>query len=328
MDNPESELIAELRALAAVGNVDRFVLEGAPHPIEVSYSSGSSSSLTFVARYDAVARRDHEAILHPGGTGAYRRSGRADSIIAVRPLAITLRNETSGDVGAKQEGINVEYQTGDEKFDRHVYIETPTTDAYVLGAVLGPRVRQGVLALLVLGFSSVKIDVDGRVEAFLCQFTSASPRPGRGKSAVEAFALVLSDLPAISASGGAHVLPPFWARGAPLLFLSIGATALAFPASCAVAEKTNCTESSTNADGETSEWFRDGCGTGAFLAAVFAFFFAVAATVVVRAVARRRLRGHSDSAERILNVAIATFWATAVLAYAAASSFAFVSQRH
>ncbi len=325
--SPETELVAELRALARAGDENDFVVERGPYRIAVHYSSGSSSSLTFRARYDDVARADHDAILHAGGPGAYRRSGRASAIIAVRPLAVTLRSETRSDVDAKLGGINVEYQTGDDAFDRNVYVSTPTTDEQVLGAVLGPKVRQGVLALLVLGFRHLKIDEDGAVEAFLSEFTQRQSRPGRGQNAIEAFALVLSDLPdlpVISASGGAHPEPPVWARAAPLWLVAIAAGLAGLPASCGVADAANCTEASSDGEGTT---FRDGCGTPALLAFAFSIVVASGAAFVARALATPRLRGTTEAASRILHVRIAAFWLTFVATYVTASGYAFVHLR-
>ncbi|HVY48440.1 MAG TPA: hypothetical protein VHB21_21275, partial [Minicystis sp.] len=234
MGGAEADLVGELRRLAGVGDVDGFVVEAAPHPFEVRYFSGSASHLRFVARYDAVARADHDAAARPAGAGSYRRSGRG-GLVAVRPLAITLRRERSDDVEAKRKGVNVEHQTGDDDFDRNVYVSTPTADPEVLSAVLGPKLRSGVLALLDLGFQYVAIDDrDGDVEAYLSAFVERNPRPGRGEKAVAAFALVLSDLPAITASGGAHPRPPFWARGVTLGVVWIASGVLGPFASCYV----------------------------------------------------------------------------------------------
>jgi hypothetical protein len=161
------------------------------------------------ARYDDVARADHEAVTGRA-TATYRGTARG-ALVAIRPLAVTLRKELRADVKAKAEAFNVEYQTGDEAFDREVYVDTPTTDERILAAVLGPAVRGGVLELLALGFTSVMIDERGAVEAHLSEFVRRESASDRADRAVAAFARVLSDLPRITASGAQHAEVPFWA---------------------------------------------------------------------------------------------------------------------
>jgi hypothetical protein len=325
MANAEGDLIDELRAIAGVSGTDGFVIALRPHPITVLYRSGSSSCLDLQARYDDVARDDLEqdARHDVKAAGDYRRSGRAPRLVAVRPLAITLRREDVGDVVAKRKGINVEHQTGDEVFDRAVYIDTPTTDARVLDAVLGPALRAGVLALFALGFQTVTIDDGGVVNAHMSYFTQLVPTPGRGERAVAAFARILSALPAITPSGGAHPVPPVWARPVPLWLFIAGVTFLGVPASCSVAYKADCVEGSSNADGEYSEWFRDGCGTAAGLSLLAAFVAACAAFVVARFVVMPKLRGRSNSLMRIFHVRAAVFLLVLVATYGVVSWYEF-----
>jgi hypothetical protein len=200
-DDPESALVADLRSLAgpgaAAGNAFSIVHDRLR--IEVSYVTGSSKSLTLTARYDQVAHR------RPSPRGY--RDAVPPKLGATRPLGLVLRPELAHDVAAKREGVSVEWQSGDGAFDARVYVETPTTDAAVLGAVLNAEVRAAVLALMALGFLRVCIDDDGEVSARIVEFTQRGPvAPGRGRQAVEAFARLLGNLPALTHTGASH--PP------------------------------------------------------------------------------------------------------------------------
>src|SRR5262249_43060405 len=140
-EDAETTLVRELRALAnATNDSARFVVHHGVHAIEVSYTGGSSASLSFSASYDRSARVDHPALLTRAQPRTYREPARGP-LVAARPLAIELRREDLGDVVAKNKGLSVEWQSGDEAFDRAVYVGTPTTDAEVLAAVLGAEVR-------------------------------------------------------------------------------------------------------------------------------------------------------------------------------------------
>jgi hypothetical protein len=204
-DDPESVLVAELRALAPAppeGGGD-FTVPMRDVKVRVRYVSGSSSSLTLSVVYDVASARF-------AGTGGGYRGGAARSLVATRPLGIHLRREKDEDVDAKRRGIADEWQSGDPAFDRRVYVETPTTDPAVLGAVVNSEVRQATLALFDLGFQQVEIDTDGSVHARMDEFSRAGgPREGRGRPAVEAFALLASNLPPVKHSGAAHAPVPF-----------------------------------------------------------------------------------------------------------------------
>ena len=130
-------------------------------------------------------------------------------LVATRPMSIELRRESRGDVGAKREGLAVEWQSGDELFDAVVYVSSPTTDPEVLSAVLGAEVRRGALTLVELGFQSVRIDEDGDVVARLTEFARPDAEPERGRQAVEAFADIVANLPAVTHSGRVRPPPPF-----------------------------------------------------------------------------------------------------------------------
>jgi hypothetical protein len=212
-DDDESALVRELRGLAGVGVRDdsgTFVVRSGYASIHVEYIGGSSTSLTLSAHYDAVARREVPAEV----ATAYRDRSRGP-LRARRPLEIVLRPEMPADIEAKASGLSAEWQAGDPTFDGRVYVSTVTEDARVVGAVLVPEVRAGVLQLFDLGFRSVTIDgEDGRVVARVTEFASRTPRAGRGARAIEAFATVLGALPALDVVGRTDATAPYagWTR--------------------------------------------------------------------------------------------------------------------
>jgi hypothetical protein len=110
-----------------------FVVDHAGWVIEVNYTCGSSAGLTLRAPYDHPARTASPERALGGYRGAVR------PLMAARPLDIELRPEGRGDVAAKQQGLSVEWQSGDAAFDAAIYVSTPTTDAAVLAAVLCER---------------------------------------------------------------------------------------------------------------------------------------------------------------------------------------------
>ena len=195
-DDAENALVAELRALAGSPEGDRFVVSRNGRSIRVTHNSGSSSSLTLRASYDAVARA------HPS------------ALVAARPLAIVLRSDTPA------HGIPTAYRTGDGRFDAAVFVDTPTTNREVLAAVLGPEARAAVLGLFAVGFHRVTIDdanpLDGSdvVEAYLWTFASSEPPRERAAQCLDAFTKLLDHLPKVTSSGEAPAEPkaPAWVR--------------------------------------------------------------------------------------------------------------------
>jgi hypothetical protein len=243
-DDPESALVKELRALVrpvpAQGN--DFTVVHDHIIIAVSYVSGSNKSLTLEAGYDAGRRIGRSSAQPADVPGGYRDAPRA--LRAVRPLLIKLRPEEQHDVQAKREGLSVEWQAQDPEFDRRVYVETPTTDALVLGAVLNAEVRAATLTLLDLGFRAVHIDDGGRVRTTLVEFVHARPPPAdRGRRAVEAFARLIGNLPHVEHTGTRRDPPPLegwtlalgivgvagWALNVGLVGLLVGAFDFLFP---------------------------------------------------------------------------------------------------
>jgi hypothetical protein len=198
MADGEAFLVAELRALAGGTKADTFVSEREGVGIEVTYSGGSSSSITLRVPYDDAA--------HLGTAGGgYRGAG---PVAAIRPLAIRLTPETPAHVAAKADGIDVEHQTGDAAFDDRVYVDT-ATQPDVLRHVLGGDVRGGVLELLALDFGTVTIDDPLRaIVATRTSFVSTVPPEPQAERALDAFARLARGVPALHAIAGEHAPHP------------------------------------------------------------------------------------------------------------------------
>jgi len=202
-----NDLDEGLRALA--GEAGAAGKRGYPivrdgHRLRVEYVTDSDDEiqgLSLVCRYDDVAV--------PHASGSYRGEPR---LRAVRPLDLRLERERDGHVRAKREGLVGEWQSGDPAFDERVFVTSPTTDPAVLAAVLGPAAREAVMALLALGFETVKIDVEGEVRAGIGQGDFVRTQgPGGGEraaSALDAFCRLTSGLPIVAATGGVHPRPP------------------------------------------------------------------------------------------------------------------------
>ena len=201
----ESALVAELQALANVPpGTGSFAIRCSAGTVTVVYKqfSSSPSELTLEARYDDVAR------VVPTLPN-YRDLPAGAPVVATRPMDIHLRHEDGEDRAAKDEGLNVEWQTGDRAFDEAVYVSTPGHGAEVLSAVLGPDVRGAVMSLFGLGFRKVSIDDHGVVRLELTEFVVTRPREGRGRDAMDAFGRLLTNLPVVTASGASHAPIPF-----------------------------------------------------------------------------------------------------------------------
>jgi len=209
-DDAESGLVAELRALAGAegggGDDGTFQVRRGRHTITVVHDAGSSSNLRLRVVYDDAACADLPAleVAAGGDGGSYRQPPSRASLLARRPLAITLDHETRSDARAVADGSRHELQTGDRAFDAGVFISAPTTNDAVLRAVLNQEVRAAVLSLFALGFLRVQIDdallpgQPGIVEAYLWSFASREPPAQRGARCLDAFVRLLDHLPAIT----------------------------------------------------------------------------------------------------------------------------------
>lgn len=302
-DDSESALVAELRGLArAAAHADSFVIARDRLRIEVSYSGGSSSSLTLTARYDDVARPVPPAAGYRDVVAALR---------APRPMRITLRPEDGSDVAAKREGVSVEWQTGDEEFDPRVYVETDTTEPAVLSAVLNAEVRAATLALIDLGFKTVILDDDGEVIARVVEFVQRVPRPKRGQRAIDAFARLLSNLPSVTHVHAPREPVPLlgWTRllgviGAIGWGLNVGYVGLIVISFHALAGRSA---------GEP-----EGPGTGATLAIIAAAIVAgVIGAKFYAGIVRERVRGRSNAHQLMFTASLSAFGGASVLTFTA-----------
>jgi hypothetical protein len=193
----ETALIAQLRAIAGAGEgAHQFELARPDSPrIQVSYSSGSGSSVSFEARCGWGERPASLA------EGSGYRAGPGALLRAPRPMGITLRVEDPLDRMAKLERVAREFQTGDPVFDDAVYVETGTADA-VLREVLNPAVRGAVLALRSEGIRRVIVDDErGRVCAHLYQFAHVRHDDERGHRILEAFESLARAIPEVASEG-------------------------------------------------------------------------------------------------------------------------------
>lgn len=102
-------------------------------------------------------RADYPADQTHGDGGPYRGGFTREQLSAKRPLFLTLSPESKETRTAKRDGINRELQTGDAAFDDAVYVDSPCDDATLL-AILQPRVRSAIAALITAGAAWVKLD--------------------------------------------------------------------------------------------------------------------------------------------------------------------------
>lgn len=279
----EASRIQELRVLGNVPEgTDDFELLVERARFRVTYSGGSSSSITLRARYDVVAT----AVPPPARDAGYRD---ARPLEAIRPLAIELAPETHRHREGKESGVDVEVQTGDAAFDGAVYIDT-SAPAEITRDVLGPSVRGAVLELFAVGFEAVTIDdKDGDVTARCTTFPSREDDSGHGVRAARAFAKLCAGLPPVGRRAGeyeAHPLGLWSTLGLVLgvLFLCVDMPAYMFFVSSAWPE---CMPE----DAPMS------CVGPALLGGVASAVLAVVASVAAAGYARR-FRGRSNSSSK------------------------------
>jgi hypothetical protein len=205
----------ELRALAGSAQGASFTILRGMRRVRVGFSTDNDDEVTGLSLaipYDAVAH---------ALTGGYRDA--TTTLTGPRPLRIELRSETRVDQMAKNEGVSVEWQSGDADFDRAVYVDSPVADAAILARVLDVEARGGVLALFALGFTEVEIDdAHGLVVARLPKrkfVVAGEETPGLG--ALIAFERVLSNLPAVEGTATRAEKRRLW-RAANLFLTLIG----------------------------------------------------------------------------------------------------------
>jgi hypothetical protein len=278
MAGAEATMIEGLRRRAGVTDqVDRFEIVQEGVRIDVACSGGSSSSVIFRVPYDEAAR---------AAAAGYRG---AAPLAVVRPMRIELGLETATHRTAKEEGLDVEHQTGDAAFDDAVYIDTPTPSD-VLARVLDGAARRAVLDLFAAEFNAVTIDSDERnLMAVRVSFaSSASGAPSEAERALDAFARLARALPPVIAKAGEHEAHPLEGPAKSVRALACLALFVAIPFYFGVSARRYCPE------GDLAPSEVVGC-FGPGLAGLVA---GILAAVVVGAFATRhthRYRGRSDS---------------------------------
>jgi hypothetical protein len=288
----ESDLIDALRRAAGIVTGDTFTINFRAVPIDVAYSGGSSSSLTLSVFYDSVAQ---PRVPEPKAA-AYRQSAIGTALVAIRPMQIKLREETSADVTGKDEGIAREHQTGDVDFDTKVYVDSPTTDERVLQLVLSPSTRMGARKLLSLGFRGIEIDNNkGQVSATLTTFASREPNTLRAEEILHAFVTMVSELPDVEPSGKVHPKQPLSAFNVTAGILTGLAALAAFPTYFAIAGAHDCTQPS----GDDGESLKDGCGAPALAGLGIGLIAGFLMVAIVHWPLRRRFSGSSNSHTQI-----------------------------
>jgi len=222
MADAESQLVQELRELAGVKQGDSFEIAHDGVRVRVSYSGGSSSSLTLAVTYDTVAREAQSGTAYRGGAPPS----------AIRPLMIELFPETDGHRQAKASGTDIEFQSGDRFFDHGVYVDTQTP-ADVLAHVLEAEVRRAVLELFALDFTTINIDDhDRNVVARMVSFASAKHGEPTGARAVDAFARLARSLPRLATRAGEHAKHPLRGVNKALALFAVTVLTASFPIYC------------------------------------------------------------------------------------------------
>jgi hypothetical protein len=313
-DVVDADLMIGLRKLASADDkANEFSFERDGMRITVDYVGGSSSRLTLTSAFDAVARPTSKE-------SGYRKSAQGRVLRGVRPMLVTLREEEPDDRAAKAEGLSREHQTGDEAFDRAVYVDSPTTDEELLDAVLCEGVRAGSLELVKLGFGPIVIDdAKALVVARLDRFWPSLAEEGAAERVVAAFTKVLANLPPVERAVGQHAPR----SAAPKVLAVMGAICFLVGAPIAlisIADAYHCSQGTFDGDGMT---LKDGCGGPAVLAVLAGLGCGLVGMIIARNLARRSVAGHSDSHTQLRYVGIAAFAWTALAAFVTAAMLAF-----
>jgi hypothetical protein len=78
-------------------------------------------------------------------------------VVDTQPLML-LRGETNTDRWGKNKALNLEIQTGDEDFDKKVYVESDSGEALVRRTLANPALRRRIVDLLSVGVREVVLD--------------------------------------------------------------------------------------------------------------------------------------------------------------------------
>ncbi len=198
--DPESELVGEFRrlagaSLAADSRLFEFHIQGVP--VSVLHQPGTASALHFSARYPDPST--------PGAPQSLVPTPYQQAPLTIRPMAIQLRPETEEDRKAKQQGVVLEFQTGDAPFDQEVFIDTISPAPTIAHVLASPALRAAVRVLFAEGFSRVLIDDEnGCITAYFSAFPTMHKRPGQASRMLEAFVNIARYAPYVQRSAEKH----------------------------------------------------------------------------------------------------------------------------
>lgn len=297
MANQET-LHAALRALARkpTGEDGPLVLVDGDVRITVAVRSDTkSTTVRLTTPYDANARGD----AHAAG-GGYRV---APALQGIRPMQITLRPEDHGDRAGKEAGHNVEVQTGDPAFDHAVYVDSPTIDPALLGAVLNPEVRAAVLELIALRVDGVTLDDHFMAVEVVVNGPVLVNDDDRAVKLVTSFAKLARAVPRVTATGEKHAPAPWFGR----IVLATLVAAIGVPAMPIFFLYVAQMFGGTNGVGLSHLVLKDGYGPPRLVGFVGAFLFGLLSVTIVRAFGVPALAGRSDSRSRIRYLHVVMF---------------------
>lgn len=228
---------------------------------------------------------------------------------APRPLGIALTREDEGDRAAKRQGLSVEWQSGDEPFDRVVYVDAPPEVTPVLPFVLGPEARGAILELLDLGVHSVDVDVGDYVEARLSR---PGPAPDLAPRAVEAFTRLCDHLPRVRHDPSSRVAKPL--RVPTLVLAAIGVVGWGANVGYVGIVGAGARAAFGRHDDERLEL----SALHFALLVAFGVVSGLAGASLYGAALRRRAKGRSDAHRLVARAQLSAFGGFSVLAFTAA----------
>jgi len=197
----------------------------------------SSAFRALAQAYGAAVRTDGDELAFETSCEGIRVSIRCEPGSSDADLTVTARagphpplriyREGGFERIGKRLGFNREVQTGDEEFDREVYLDTPLPAAAVRDITGRPAFRRGVLTLLQQGFGAVEIDHDGLSIDKDVEHSEELARP-RLDQTISAVALVATSLREIDPAWSRHRRSewPWWLAGIGAVAAVAGVVAL------------------------------------------------------------------------------------------------------
>lgn len=186
-----------------------WVVRRAQRRFRAGYRPGSRSPPTFWIRGDLT-------ITDAAAPTPFRGQGRRP---LPRPPRLIMRAETRRDRLGKALRLNRELQTGDDGFDRAVYLESDDPDELVAATIGSARLRQAVVAMLALGPDHVALGL-GEQAIDLSWSGSHARNPFSGDQldrAVDTLDVFAEELPGFASAEADQA----WPRGAYVLTTTI-----------------------------------------------------------------------------------------------------------